>query len=112
MRSEGRVSTIRDDDALADRCERNVLARAWQNVVIHRAAAWDVGGGSSPSLPRIPGAFPVRCHLFPGRSRPHTHSNEIALGRPLSAIKVDVQGADLRALMRARAGSLRHKPAK
>ncbi len=115
--SEGRVHAIEANDAVADLCERNVRARACKNVVIHRAAAWDVGGAfvtfPAPDFQRFGsyGSNPVDPTTSRGARVRTLAVDEITLGRPLSAIKVDVQGADLRALIGARATIARHKPA-
>ena len=76
--SEGRVHAIEANEAVADLCERNVRARACKNVVIHRAAAWDVGGAfatlPAPDFQRLDRTAPIPSIRTAslGGSRPHT----------------------------------------
>jgi len=115
--NEGRVHAIEPNDGVADVCERNVRARPRHNVILHRAAAWDAGG----SFVTLQGSEFQRFGPYGSHSMDPAASrglrvrtlavDEIDMQRPLSAIKINMAGATLRALIGARTTIARHKPA-
>jgi FkbM family methyltransferase len=112
VESDGRVHAIEADDALAEICERNVLSRPCNNVIVHRAAAGDTGC-PAPVTHRFgsTASSPVASAGRDGARGRTLLVDEIDVQRPLSAIKVGARRTGLRALIGARRTIARHRPA-
>lgn len=116
VESDGRVHAIEADDALAEICERNVRLRPCNNIIVHRAAAWDAGGSGgfpAPDFHRFgsDASSPASSGGRDGARVSTVVVDEIDLQRPLSAIKVGALRTGLRALIGARTTIARYWPA-
>lgn len=115
--SSGEVHAIEANAALAELCRRNVRECARPNVVVHAKAAWDESGATLtfpvPDFGRFGsyGSHPVDPSARRGQTVETVALDDLPLRSRVSAIKVDIQGSDLRALQGARRLVARDRPA-
>jgi FkbM family methyltransferase len=113
----GEVHAIEANPAVADICAKNIAANSGRRVLLHRAAAWSASGAEltfpEPDFDRFSslGSFAIDPTAKRGVKVASLAVDDIAFTKPVSVIKVDVQGADLRAMQGARKTIARDRPA-
>lgn len=115
--SAGEVHALEANAALADLCRRNVAECARPNVVVHGKAAWNESGATLtfPESDRgrfgSSGGHPVDPSGSRGQKVETLALDDLPLRSRVSAIKIGIQGSDLRALQGARRLVARDRPA-